>query len=707
MKCLAFYISLGILLAAVSSVKADSNILKLDVSGNPVYVQPGGQVIIDMDALNLAQHVFGCQAILNFSSNYFNTGPGDVDVVAGGGIWNELIYSMWDTGGDLDVAVGVDLESAVGTIADGTVAKFMLIAKNNDGVTRMVFRPDANDIEGTFFSDTLAQAVYPGSRIDSQEIMIDGTKPTLTNLTAKQDQDLGQVDVLNCTNTALQGTVKITVDAADALAGLVGVPTITVIGPQMLIPVLVDDEGPTFGWTADINLWTQDGTYTITITAADKAGNEMTITGEFCVNKNELLINILKLNVAGDPAYIQPGETVVIDMDALNLAQYVFGCQAMLNFSSNYFKIGPGDVSVVAGGGIWNELIYSMWNTGGDMDVAVGVDLESATGTRADGTVAKITLTAADNDGITRMVFRPDVNDIEGTFFSDSLAQAVYPGSRIDSQEIVIDGTPPAVTNLTAVQYQDLGTVDVLNCANAAIQGTVEIAVDAADVLAGLTGIPTIAITGPETLNAVLTDQEGPAFGWTVNIDAATPNGTYTITITAADRAGNDTVITGNLCVNKNEITGMVAMGTRSSASYGFGRNVVFKATNSAGSVLKQWTVTVYFTNTNNIASGSYLIKDVPAAAVSLSAKTNWTLRRKMAVSLDSNGQGVSNFVGDNDLLGGDLNDSNTTNMADYIVLQNNWFTHNAVADINGDGGVQLSDYLILKQNWFKAGNME
>jgi parallel beta-helix repeat protein len=168
--------------------------------------------------------------------------------------------------------------------------------------------------------------------------------------------------------------------------------------------------------------------------------------------------NILKLDAHSDPAYLNPNGAVgpnhlTIDMDALNLAQHVFGCQAVLNFSSAYFistQTGPGSPLVQpGGGGVWEEMVYNIWNeTTGDLDVAVGVDLESVVGTKVDGTVAKFTLTVKPSapDGSTLMVFRPDVDDIERTIFSDSLSQAVYPGSKIPSQSIVIDGTPPSVT---------------------------------------------------------------------------------------------------------------------------------------------------------------------------------------------------------------------------------------------------------------------
>lgn len=427
-------------------------------------------------------------------------------------------------------------------------------------------------------------------------------------------------------------------------------------------------------------------------------------------------INILKLDVQANPVHLSPDPAVhnnyvTIDMDALNLAQHVFGCQAILKFSSAYFLAGPCEVDVQPGGGVWDELIWSQWDTGGDLDVAVGVDLSTVVGTRADGTVAKFTLTVDSlaPDGTTQMVFRPYVDDIEATFFADYLAQAVYPGSNINSQMIVIDGTGPNVTNLTAGQDQGAGPVNVLDCANATLQGTVEITVDANDALSGMASVPAIGVNGPETLTAVLVDGEGPTFGWELQIDANTSAGTYTITITAADKAGNETTLTGKLCINKNEIDGTAAMDTWTVASYSFDRDVVFKATDSLGIVLEEWTVTVSFTNddANAIASGSYNLKEVPRATANLSAKTDWTLRRKVAVSFDVNGQGIADFTGDDDLLGGDLNGSNTTNIPDFLVLRRNWFMHEAVADINGDGNVEASDFLVLRQNWFRTGDDE
>jgi hypothetical protein len=299
-------------------------------------------------------------------------------------------------------------------------------------------------------------------------------------------------------------------------------------------------------------------------------------------------------------------------------------------------------------------------------------------------------------------------NIISSTYFADLAAQRVDPGNKIASQSIMIDGSEPNVTGLFVEQDQGGEWVDVLNCVNATLQGTVMIFVNAEDEFSGLTGDPEMEISGPQVLSAVLTGHAGTEYKWEVEIDDSTLNGLYTISITAQDKAGNEKIVMGQLCVNKTEIAGTVAMDTWTVASYIFVRDVVFKASDSEGLVLKEWTLPVTFVNGDGpIAQGSYNLKDVPEDTFCLSTKTDWTLRRKVSVNFDGNMQGTADFTGSNDLLGGDLNRSNTTQFLDYIVLRNNWFTHNAVADINGDGNVQLSDYLILRQNWFLTGDNE
>src|SRR5512143_1267824 len=83
----------------------------------------------------------------------------------------------------------------------------------------------------------------------------------------------------------------------------------------------------------------------------------------------------LYLEPTAESVYVKPSDTVVVDLNVAGLTQPVLALQAMLNFSSSYFLAGPTDVSVGAGGGVWTEVIYRQWTTGGDLDVALGVQL--------------------------------------------------------------------------------------------------------------------------------------------------------------------------------------------------------------------------------------------------------------------------------------------------------------------------------------------
>ena len=414
-------------------------------------------------------------------------------------------------------------------------------------------------------------------------------------------------------------------------------------------------------------------------------------------------VNALALNVQGHPAYVRPNTILVIDMDVSELAEPVSGLQAFLNFSSAYFRTDV--VSIEAGGGVWDQLIWSQLNTPqpGDLDVAVGVQLGTIGGTQADGTVAVFTLTVAPEapDGETTMVFRPDcVNDWPGeqdTSLASVSGYLISPAT-FDSQTIVIDGTDPVVVGLTATQDQGAGAVDVLDCAATTLQGTVAISVDASDALAGLAAEPAVTVTQGGDALTVTYAGESPAgtFNYTVDIEADTANGTWTISATAADKAGNDASVSGTLCVNKNQITGQIEL----EGFVGTSRTVTFVATGGTSS--KTWTPTLTsFTG----AIASFELTDVPDGSTHVSAKTEWTLRSRVALSGGDDNQWTADLIGDDKLLGGDLNGSNFINILDYSILANLYGGVDPVADIDGGGYVNVADYSMLATNYFQPGD--
>jgi hypothetical protein len=419
------------------------------------------------------------------------------------------------------------------------------------------------------------------------------------------------------------------------------------------------------------------------------------------------LDNVVYLDVTAESLYVKPSETVVVDLNVANLQQPVTALQAMLNFSSTYFKAdatGPGAPLIAAGGGVWDQLIYNVWTTGGNLDVVVGVQLDLANpgvGTQVDATTGIITLTPTGAEGTTKLVFRPDANPDPGltmsTYLSDTAANPVWP-TKLDSVNIVIDGTSPVLDVASAKQAGQ----ELIGTTTNAVVGLIDIVVTATDVLAGLAAVPAVTVTpNGGSAEAATFVNESPAgtFHYSWSVTAGTPNGVATISASVADKAGNASTDTATFNITKHEITGTVELEGLAPPVGGITRTVTFAAT---GGTTKTWTVPVTFAA--GASTGVYSLSDVPTGTTNLSAKTAWNLRRNVAVSYTDD-RAVVSFTGSNKLLGGDINGSNSVNILDYSLVKTNWFTHNSVADINGDGNVGMEDYAIMKANWFVVGD--
>lgn len=131
-----------------------------------------------------------------------------------------------------------------------------------------------------------------------------------------------------------------------------------------------------------------------------------------------------------------------------------------------------------------------------------------------------------------------------------------------------------------------------------------------------------------------------------------------------------------------------------------FYREVTFVATDENEQVLQEWTQEVEFVN----GRAEAVISAAPWAMVRLSAKTDFTLRRRVDC-LPDHGLAVADFTGAYQLLGGDLNNDNVIDMKDFTRLRYHWFTENEAADIDGSGGTVMADFSILRENWMQAGD--
>ena len=136
-------------------------------------------------------------------------------------------------------------------------------------------------------------------------------------------------------------------------------------------------------------------------------------------------------------------------------------------------------------------------------------------------------------------------------------------------------------------------------------------------------------------------------------------------------------------------------------------RLVTFKATDDAGHVLRRWDQTLNFTpGANGAGTAGFTLTKVPAATTRLSAKTAWTLRKRLTVTF-SNALATAAFTSNNRLPGGDLDNSNQVDFADFNQMAAFWYTSDAASDINGDGLVDIEDYFILASRWYLQGDPE
>jgi len=669
------------------------NQLSLVPSTASLYIRPGESILVNMEVANLSRKVNACQAMLGYSSTYF-TDPVGGCVAPGGDIWDQVIWDSWKSEGatsatgEIDTAIGVDAQGTVGTEADATVAKITLTSKSDapDGSTKLVFRadqvPDPGLIKSTFLSDMAGNPVWP-DKTDSVDIIVDGHGPVITcpeNITV--DNDLG---LCSAVVTIVPATATDTPAGVESVVGVRG-DSLPLTDPY---PV---------------------GVTVITWTATDNAGNISTCAQSVTVRDKEapVIPDHADITVNSDPNVC----TAVVTWDAIKATDNCDGeitvicspasgstfpkgdttvtmtaTDAAGNSSSKTFKVtvedkqAPVVTSATAAPDCVKDQDVTITAVGSDNCTAPGsLTWEHSVG--SGGWAAGLTVTASElSEG-------PNILSVRATDESGNTSLVFVVTNTVSR-----DTTPPVLTSITATQ----GGVDVLYPATA-IQGIVDIYVAASDAgCAGMTQ-PVVVVDGitPTAFAGVA----GGVYHYTVVVLASTANGAHTITVTAADGLGNTSVdSTKSIGVDKNRITGQVQL----QGYVGGSRAIVFVATNGS-SVLKTWTKTLTFA----ADTAGYTLDNVPASTTGLSAKSAWSLRRKLAASFNGDTQASVNFTGTSMLLGGDIDGSNSVNILDYGTLKANWgSTTYPRADINGDTVVNVADYNTMKSNWFRLGDAE
>jgi hypothetical protein len=421
--------------------------------------------------------------------------------------------------------------------------------------------------------------------------------------------------------------------------------------------------------------------------------------------------------LAGDGRlYVQPGDTVAAALDSGAYTATVQAVELLLAYHTGFLTfdallpVAPWE----------NELFFLSQPIAplGKIDTAIGFGfaIGSPDGTLDDHVICELAFTAGIQEGLTTAFFRP--KDGSDSPFIDTRLTASTGGTPFylehpftaNAPVLTIDGTPPTIDpGATASQDRGSGPIDVFQAGVLTGTGTVVATIDVLDELAGLAagGVGAV-LSGPVAVPGILTGTTGVTLGgeeyvrhfFEFPIALTTPNGTYDLVVTATDRSGNSSTATpGTLEVG--HLTATIEVATQGLVATPLTRDVTLVATDAGGAVLATTTVPVDFLG----GIGTAVWAGLPNGTAFLSAKTAWTLRRRLPCAFDPAHQALVSFTAAATLPGGDLNGNNLVNLADYNILNANWFTAAAEADITGNGQVNLVDYNILNGNWFTVGD--
>lgn len=439
---------------------------------------------------------------------------------------------------------------------------------------------------------------------------------------------------------------------------------------------------------------------------------------------------LLLQNRTEDPlsqtVYLHPDDALIADINVGALTDKISSVEMILGYHTGFY--GASGIVLEPD---WDVHLSSLEDDSeivGKLDSAIGLSLEYSDpeGTNQSATIGRVTLSGEGNEGQTQFFHRVKLSGElfpgETRFTAGGATPFYLTPFTVNSGLIILDGTAPVIsaTSADGTQLHDsVGSpVDILDAAPALAPAYtfrngngIELTFTATD--AGGAGIDLtdlgndllLSATNGTTLLNTYTASAVEAAGevtYTVSLEVpeSATTGTYEVTATVFDRSGNPSTPTnlGSFVIG-NELLATVEL----EGFVGAGRDITFVATDGIGGVLASWTKTVSFTG----PLGRVNLENVPALTTGLSARTDWNLRSKVAVSLSPAGFGSPSFTGEDHLPGGDLNRDNVINTFDYTVLRFHWTQTTPVADVNGSGIVSGPDFNMIRQNFYKVGDSQ
>lgn len=289
----------------------------LDAEGT-LYVQPGDTIRAGIDIGDLVDKTFAVEAQLGYSSEHLQ-----YDAILPSAVWSsELSATSDETGviGRFDTAVGLGFSfpDPDGTLLDGEVADLQMTARPLEGRSRLFFHTKGEE-ETTPVSTAITASSgglpyyrnAPFTR-NSGTLVVDGTAPEYaTGATATQVQNSSTTDLLQDGALTRMGTVTVSFDVRDDLAGIdAGDVSLNFTGPVTLPAGLTGTTAVDIGGVSylrhtfelTVNAATPNGTYNVDATAMDRSGNVGALAiGAIEISKYQLNVTIAAQGLISAP----------------------------------------------------------------------------------------------------------------------------------------------------------------------------------------------------------------------------------------------------------------------------------------------------------------------------------------------------------------------------------------------------------------------
>jgi hypothetical protein len=389
---------------------------------------------------------------------------------------------------------------------------------------------------------------------------------------------------------------------------------------------------------------------------------------------------------AAEP-FAQPGGIIDYELNVAGLQTPVVAYQAFLGFT-NAQTFNAGSYTNFP----FPNFFQPLENT--FPTLAAGVNFDQSP-TTSEGKLADIRMNAV-QAAATRMTFR---TNNPPSRFSDNEGNPVTP-TLVDSNVVVIEQTPPTITNIRATQGG--GNLIGGNVDTGLLTFTVSVA-DLGAIRSGLRQRPTFTVqfASGSPVSLVVSHLGGNDFVATIPINKTTPNGNATITVSAVDDAGNSASVAAGFRVSQAQVViALTVQGLTGNVT----RAIDFVVGGSGGS---NNAVVIPPFNVNFVNGQATVVLDVTdgltrgSAYTRISAKDRLhTLRRRVDLVA---GPDPDQFTASITVKSGDATNDNLIDVRDYGAIAGQFgqnvgrdtpanFGGNLHADFSGNGLVGTED---------------